>query len=127
MICRICGIEKPEDEFYTRKDKGLVRLRTECKDCLKERVRFRKTGVSQKQYEEAFIKQRGRCAICNSTLNQTKYTKLSVDHDHKTGKFRALLCGGCNTGLGLFKESIERLSSAIKYLQKHKGIVQPPE
>jgi len=45
---------------------------------------------------------------------------MNVDHDHKTGKVRGLLCNGCNRGLGLLKE--ENLLSAIQYLEQAKQL-----
>ena len=59
------------------------------------------------------------CAICGEFT--TMY--LAIDHDHSTGKVRGLLCTRCNTGLGLFKENIDRLRSAILYLETHSEAV----
>lgn len=124
-VCRLCGVEKPISEFYFRKDSG--RYRSECKACFKDIVRFRQTGWSPEDYEEAYVKQYGRCAICGCKLNSSRYTRFAGDHDHKTGKLRGLLCTNCNTALGLFKDSIERLDSAkrylIRYSSSHKDIV----
>ena len=44
--------------------------------------------------------------------------RLAVDHDHKTGKIRGLLCISCNVGLGHFQDDVELLRSAILYLQE---------
>ena len=124
-VCRLCGIEKPISEFYFRKDSG--HYRNECKECVKALTTFRNTGWTPEKYEEAYIKQHGRCAICGCILNSSRYTRFAGDHDHKTGKLRGLLCMNCNTALGLFKDSIERLESAKEYLiqfnSTHKDIV----
>ena len=45
--------------------------------------------------------------------------QLAVDHDHKTGAVRALLCASCNNGLGDFRDNITYLQAAIDYLKKH--------
>jgi hypothetical protein len=46
----------------------------------------------------------------------TNTTRLHMDHDHETGKFRALLCSGCNTGLGHLKEDRQRILGLVAYL-----------
>lgn len=119
-VCRLCGVEKPISEFYFRKDSG--HYRSECKECLKKISTFRNTGWTPEKYEEAYIKQNGKCAICGCKLNSSRYTRFAGDHDHKTGKLRGLLCTNCNTALGLFKDSIERLEMAKEYLIKHSSI-----
>ena len=114
--CRICGIEKPISEYYIRKE-GYPR--TECKECMIEMHRYKKLGVCNAKYEEMLVKQKGCCAICGAILNSSRYTKLAVDHDHKTGVVRGLLCMNCNTALGLMKDSVERFTSAIQYLKRY--------
>lgn len=56
-------------------------------------------GINEAEYMLLFDEQRGRCAICGGTENR----RLAVDHNHKTGKVRGLLCGACNTKLGWFE------------------------
>ncbi len=62
-------------------------------------------------------RQGDKCLICEIEFNDEK-TFPQVDHDHKTGKVRGLLCRPCNTGLGFFKDEIYFLSKAIQYLSK---------
>jgi hypothetical protein len=73
-------------------------------------------GISVKEYNELLQKQQGVCAICK--LKPQSSRNLAVDHDHKTGKIRGLLCHKCNTGLGLFYDDTEKLLSAVEYLQQ---------
>ncbi len=77
----------------------------------------RKYGITHLDYQKMNSSQGGVCAICKKTC--TCGRSLAVDHDHKTGKVRALLCSRCNRGLGLFMESTEYLKSAQDYLEKH--------
>jgi hypothetical protein len=71
-------------------------------------------GISPDEYRKMWAFQRGHCAIsgCQNRIRD-------VDHNHKTGKTRALLCGFCNRALGLFRNSPSLLRNAAKYLEKH--------
>ena len=72
-------------------------------------------NISIEDYNQMFSNQNGCCAICKR--HQSEFKKaLAVDHDHKTGQVRGLLCSGCNLALGNAEDSIEILSSAIQYL-----------
>lgn len=122
--CKVCGKKKPVEDFYIREDKlpsGKIKksYRNECKECTKARMRLKTTGWSPEEYERAWCIQEGKCAICGCTLNSSRYTKASADHDHVTGKLRGILCNNCNTALGLMKDSPYRLESAIRYLESH--------
>jgi hypothetical protein len=57
--------------------------------------------------------QSGKCKLCFIDIK----TKSYVDHNHKTGKIRGLLCNGCNAGIGMLKEDINVLNRAIEYLE----------
>lgn len=72
----------------------------------------RRYSLTIEQFDDLATSQGFACAICNKIPTRT----LHVDHNHKTGKVRGLLCSGCNTGIGSLKESIEFLNQAIKYL-----------
>lgn len=75
--------------------------------------------ITPDKYNEIFLKQEGKCEICKIHQNELN-KKLSVDHCHKTGKIRGLLCNQCNTGLGMFRDNIQLLIGAIKYLNMFK-------
>ncbi|MEK6881646.1 MAG: endonuclease VII domain-containing protein [Nanoarchaeota archaeon] len=82
----------------------------------------KKYGIDIIKYNEISKKQKNVCAICvNSEKDKDYKTKiirqLAVDHNHETGKVRGLLCSKCNKALGLFKDNIEILEKAIKYLK----------
>lgn len=67
--------------------------------------------------------QDGKCAICASEIRffttRGDIQGINVDHCHATGKVRALLCGHCNRGLGLFNDDPDRLLAAASYLKRH--------
>jgi hypothetical protein len=71
-------------------------------------------GLTVPQYQAMVTAQNGRCAICGSQA------ALNVDHDHVTGKVRALLCGPCNLGLGSLESVLRRgvLASMTSYLSR---------
>ena len=123
-VCRTCEVEKPLDKkhFYWRSD--TQNFRSECKECQKEYNLIKKFNVDFKRYHKMLKSQGHRCGICKSKLESSRYTKFAVDHCHKTGVVRGLLCTNCNTALGLLKDSKERLLSAIKYLANPPALVK---
>jgi hypothetical protein len=68
-------------------------------------------GLTLDQFAAMEEAQDWECAIC-----QTPLDRPCIDHSHCTGRVRGLLCKGCNTGLGMFRESRAALRRAIKYL-----------
>lgn len=72
--------------------------------------------LTEQDYEDLKEAQSSACAVCQEPLED----KAVVDHCHRTGKVRGLLCQQCNSGLGFFKDSILSLLRAIKYLIKGK-------
>jgi hypothetical protein len=129
--CPECSLKKPISEFY--KDKYRPDgFRNRCKAC--EKIRSKKWstynphkrkiinlrnkyGLTLTQFEEIKQQQNGKCMICNDILDNG--SKTHVDHCHKTGKVRGVLCVQCNHGLGKFKDSIKILQSAVIYLKKY--------
>lgn len=73
-------------------------------------------GLSLDDYNQMFIAQGGVCAVC---LNPPVKKRLSVDHDHQTGKVRGLLCASCNFGIGRFKDNADYLERAAMYLRRN--------
>jgi len=77
----------------------------------------KKFGLSTEQYESMVVAQKGQCALCPQVDLPEK--RLAIDHDHKTGKIRALLCDRCNRGIGFFDEEPKRLRAAAEYIETH--------
>lgn len=75
-------------------------------------------GLSVEQYNDMFVAQGGRCAICKKHQSEFK-RRFAVDHDHETGVVRELLCTKCNPGIGYFKDNPENLRQAALYLEMH--------
>jgi len=111
-----------------RRNRDAVKSRQRAKDWQasnRDRVRSNhlqnKYNMSTQDYERLFKEQKGLCKICGKPeTNSHHRTKtphsLAVDHDHRTGKVRGLLCALCNSGLGKFKESSQLLQRAKEYI-----------
>lgn len=82
------------------------------------KVTLKRWGLTILDYERMLHDQNGGCAICGANPTTMKM-RLAVDHDHKTGKIRGLLCASCNRGIGLLKEQPDVLRAAAQYLLKH--------
>jgi hypothetical protein len=83
----------------------------------------KKYKITENQVNKIREEQGNKCAICGVIESAVKMGggKLCIDHNHKTGKVRGLLCGQCNSALGHFNESIEILNNAIEYIKKHES------
>lgn len=77
---------------------------------------LRQYGITAEEFNAKLAEQEGRCALCR----EFRYP-LNMDHCHARGANRGILCHNCNTGLGLFGDSVETLEMAIEYLKRHKG------
>jgi hypothetical protein len=143
--CKYCGVERDISEFYksTRHTGGYLH---KCKPCSREYNRRRykedperhkriqrrhhqnnpyakrktllmyKYGITLEEYNRLKEQQGNLCAICGidgSTIDR----EFDVDHSHKTGEVRGLLCSKCNKGLGLFNDDINLLEKSINYLK----------
>jgi hypothetical protein len=118
-ICESCGNPSPFESFRRRKD-GTGRITPFCKTCRNMRKRYRtlyvKYNITGNQMEQMFVLQSGKCAICGEEFKDAR--SINVDHNHKTGQVRQLLCRGCNYGIGFLRENTETLQKAINYLNK---------
>lgn len=145
--CTKCGLRKRHAKFYKAK-KGKDGLRAMCKKCcnkastawqtenrqsananmrrfrqnnpekarlIRKRAMVRKVyGITLEEYNE--ITAASCCEICGTKIRPNR---KCLDHDHVTGKIRGLLCNGCNTGIGFFKENPEVMEAAADYIRRH--------
>lgn len=134
--CSKCKELKNTTEYYKRSDTG--KYRNECKSCRndynlklyhtnpKQKDNHRKAAwkhqikknysMSPEDYYELLENQEGKCKICRIHIDDIEKHVLYIDHCHTTGKVRGLLCQQCNSGLGMFKDRIDLLVKAIRYL-----------
>lgn len=111
---RSLGLESSNPDYYQK-------LYGEPSSNIIDRSLKRLYGISLAEYDEMFEKQEGLCQICGKPETATfkgVVKRLAVDHCHSGLHIRGLLCSRCNSGLGLFGDSIESLENAIKYLKK---------
>ncbi len=77
-------------------------------------------GITIEEYNKLLKKQGGVCVICRNkevSKRNGKIIDLAVDHNHKTGKVRGLICNNCNNTLGYSQEDISRLLKCVRYLR----------
>ena len=81
----------------------------------------KKYGLTLAEYDELLTSQGGKCAVCGAdnsgcSNKDGTYQPMYVDHDHKTGKVRGLLCSRCNTALGYVHDDPGILIKLAAYL-----------
>lgn len=137
-ICSLCSTEKPASEFssLTHVKDG---LNSRCKLCCAANMRQRRSkikpaadkaaktkyryGITIEQYNEMLEQQQGLCAVCERPetrrdgWNRESTRALGVDHSHKTGKVRGLLCGNCNTAIAFLDDNVLLLQRIADYLE----------
>lgn len=127
--CEACGVD-----FLVVMGRG-YKNRITCYTCTDKdkKVTYRnkhlkkKYGITQFQYTQMFDKQKGKCGICENEMNIMNGTPTKgvsrngrdccVDHDHKTGTIRGLLCFHCNTALGHLFDDLTILDKIHRYLK----------
>ena len=132
--CLDCKIVKPINKFsFTNKEKSF--RNSDCMKCKakkqhlkrmlnpdKELLRKRKIDLRTKynmtieEYNQMYLDQGGKCKVCPREVKRT----LHLDHCHKTGIVRGLLCEACNHTLGFAQDNIQILQGLINYLQMTK-------
>lgn len=106
LTCIVCGVDGAHNPMFSEK------ICLKCKENERLRGAVKKYGMTVEQFEDLFQKQGGKCAICKLTSKR----RLAIDHDHKTGRVRGLLCVTCNLGIGNFQDNPDTLVSAAAYL-----------
>ena len=108
---------------YNNTDKRKASMRAyyiKNKEQQRDRGMRRRYGIGLDDYNKMLKEQKDSCYICK--LSSSKQSKrLHIDHNHKTGKVRALLCHHCNTTIGALKENTMILKNIINYLNKYNG------
>lgn len=117
--CSWCRAFVPLSEWATNRasSSGLSSYCLPCDRKAKMRSYWRRTyGLTQEDVVELKDGQGGLCALCRER------PAIHVDHDHRTGRVRGVLCFQCNAALGQFKDRIDVLEAAVGYLQRYSGV-----
>lgn len=75
-------------------------------------------GITLADFERLLSNQGGVCAICKKARVSKTHPRLNVDHCHKTGRVRGLLCWMCNRGIGLLGDDRSIILAAAEYLRR---------
>ena len=121
-ICKLC-MSEIKKKYYNLNSEYIKRRSLEYKKNNRDRQKLlyykhkdrkdaEKYGITIEKLNELKFNNNGKCAICGHD------SKLVIDHNHITLKVRGLLCKNCNSALGMFKENINTINNAIKYLTK---------
>jgi len=126
-FCLIEGCDKPVVSYGFC---GTHRIAKRDKRSQQDYHLKKKFGMGSGEYEKLLESQGGVCAICGNKEtrpdhNNGKPRRLAVDHNHKTGKVRSLLCSNCNIAIGLLGDSTDTIKSAMEYLEAHKNQLNP--
>lgn len=123
--CKVCRIPSTKQYYENNKEKVLSdtkkRYKKICKKKWFKEQRYnahikRTLGITIDEYNNLFIEQGGRCAICGIHQSKRK-RRFAADHCHNSKKVRGLLCHYCNRGLGQFEDNVQILRNAVKYLE----------
>lgn len=121
---RLCNRCKKKKGLYQSFDinfsgaNGSVFRKHTCKQCRRHLAKQRRV-LKQLISMETYIGT--PCNICECIMQRRGYRRAVLDHDHKAGVFRGVLCNNCNTGVGKLGDDIVGLQRAINYLRKYQA------
>jgi len=119
IYCRACCTDKLN--YWKQNNKSLTtEYKKRYRDLNRKEIRDYglryRYGINSEQFDKIFESQGRLCAICGSDKSDSR--NFVVDHNHKTGNIRGILCSYCNRGLGIFKDDVDIMTRAILYLKK---------
>ena len=120
LWCKKCTKEYRREYYSANAEQAKVHNKSQYKrNPIIARRSFLKRayGLTLADYDVMLEAQGNRCVICGKTPEE-EGERLSVDHDHETGRVRGLLCDDCNRAIGMLGESTQRLRSAANYLER---------
>ena len=118
--CNNCGEYQPVEQFQQMPSGEIKR---KCRTCARNQSALVKELKSANPYPDAEYS----CPICQRTIEelsqkgQLRLQTWVLDHCHDSETFRGWLCFNCNSGLGQFKDDLERIKRAVRYLEEHQS------
>jgi hypothetical protein len=117
--CKHCGHRGPAADFRTPHQKSGSKYYDYCNTCHGEQARRSRYkllyNITPEEYDKILAFQKGKCFICEKKPAEGRM-RLAVDHCHKSGLIRGLLCWHCNRAIGTFRDDQWRLAMAFIYL-----------
>lgn len=119
MCGKVCSVKWCKDEAY---------MKSWCFHHYRLSQYAKHHKVLPQELFSIIKKSKGKCQICQKTLvlhgmeKVNGKNKACIDHSHKTGKIRGILCFNCNSGLGHFSDSLETMKTAITYLRQSEKV-----
>lgn len=109
---------------YRKRKKAVLRLYDNKRyHADKLNIKLRRKGIHPfPEVIEYISNHSGVCDICGRAENG-QWESLNIDHCHKSGNFRGMLCSKCNKGIGLLRDDPEILRKAIIYLEHHRKLI----
>lgn len=108
--CAKCTSKYRRDKYNANTEEGRIERENSRYRTLKRRY-----GITRGEYDALMIFQEGKCGICKTPFS-TDTRRIHLDHDHKTGTIRGILCGHCNCGIAFFKDNPTFMERAMQYL-----------
>jgi hypothetical protein len=81
---------------------------------------LRSYGLTEADWDAFIKRQKNRCAVCRTDTPGGRGERWHIDHDHVTNQVRGLLCGKCNSAIGLLQDDPEIIRAAARYVTKHR-------
>ncbi len=103
----------------TRRRKNTKLKKPEVWDWRNHKARLARYKLTEAEFQSLLSSQQGHCALCSSKVANRKGGRLYIDHDHKTGRVRGLLCTACNFILGYFEKDRDWNRKADDYLKRN--------
>ena len=112
-------VEKERDRVNSYNKKTYRSLTEEEKILRNRKYHLSTYGLTLEKYDEMLNIQGGVCACCGEKETNSSKKYLCVDHCHKTGRARSLLCDRCNRGIGALNDDLDILRKAVLYLEEY--------